>query len=324
MLDTAKVPVTLLTGYLGAGKTTLLNRILTANHGKRFAVIVNEFGEIGIDNDLVIGADEEVFEMNNGCICCTVRGDLIRIISGLLKRAEGFDGVLIETTGLADPAPVIQTFFVDDDLRDRVALDSVVTMVDANHFLDQVDSAHEAEEQVAFADVIIVNKTDLVDAATLQKIESKIRALNQFARIHHAVKATVPLDAILDRGSFDLERLLDVEPGFLDEDPADHEHDDSIVSISLSADKPLEPEKFSAWMREFIMRRGTDILRTKGILSLKGQERRYVFQGIHMVMDSDWGSPWAEQERRSSRLVFIGRDLDADELQGAFRACIAT
>jgi G3E family GTPase len=319
-----KVPVTLLTGYLGAGKTTLLNRILTENHGKRFAVIVNEFGEIGIDNDLVIGADEEIFEMNNGCICCTVRGDLIRIISGLLKRAEGFDGVLIETTGLADPAPVIQTFFVDDDLRDRVALDSVVTMVDALHFLDQIDSAHEAEEQVAFADVIVINKTDLIGPATLAKIESKIRALNKFARIHRAVKATVPLDQVLDRGSFDLKRLLDMEPGFLEEDPADHEHDDSIISISLRADEPIEPEKFTAWMREFIIRRGTDVLRAKGILSLKGLDRRYVFQGIHMVMDSDWGSPWEADEKRLSRLVFIGRNLDADELEGAFKACAAS
>ncbi len=278
-------------------------------------MIVNEFGEIGIDNDLVIGADEEIFEMNNGCICCTVRGDLIRIISGLLKRAEGFDGVLIETTGLADPAPVIQTFFVDDDLRDRVALDSVVTMVDAHHFLDQVDSAHEAEEQIAFADVI-VDQQDRSgrSAETVEKIEAKIRSLNKFARIHHAVKATVPLDQVLDRGSFDLKRLLEVEPGFLEEDPEDHEHDASIVSISLHSDQPLEPEKFSAWMREFIMQRGTDVLRSKGILSLKGQDRRYVFQGIHMVMDSDWGSPWSADEARSSRLVFIGRNLDASRI----------
>lgn len=324
MLDKTKIPVTLLTGYLGAGKTTLLNRILTSDHGKRYAVIVNEFGEIGIDNDLVIGADEEIFEMNNGCICCTVRGDLIRIVSGLLKRSEGFDGVLIETTGLADPAPVIQTFFVDDDLRDRVALDSVVTMVDALHFLDQVDGAHEAEEQIAFADVIVINKTDLVDATTIGKAEAKIRSLNKFARILHAVKATVPLDHVLDRGSFDLKRLLDIEPGFLEEDPADHEHDASIASISLSSGKPLDPEKFSKWMREFVMKRGTDVLRSKGILSLKGQDRRYVFQGIHMVMNSDWGAPWAADEPRSSRLVFIGRDLDPAELENAFRNCAAS
>jgi G3E family GTPase len=231
---------------------------------------------------------------------------------------------LIETTGLADPAPVIQTFFVDDDLRDRVALDSVVTMVDALHFLDQVDGAHEAEEQIAFADVIVINKTDLVDPETVEKIEAKIRSLNKFARIHHAVKATVPLDQVLDRGSFDLKRLLEVEPGFLEEDPEDHEHDASIVSISLHSDQPLEPEKFSKWMREFIMQRGTDVLRSKGILSLKGQDRRYVFQGIHMVMDSDWGSPWLADEARSSRLVFIGRNLDAAELEGAFKACVAS
>jgi G3E family GTPase len=168
----------------------------------------------------------------------------------------------------------------------------------------------------------VVNKTDLVEADAVAKIEAKIRALNKFARIHHAVKATVPLDQVLDRGSFDLKRLLEIEPGFLEEDPEDHEHDDSIVSVSLRADRPLEPEKFSAWMREFIMQRGTDVLRTKGILSLKDQDRRYVFQGIHMVMDSDWGAPWAEDEQRSSRLVFIGRNLAADELQSAFEACL--
>jgi G3E family GTPase len=218
---------------------------------------------------------------------------------------------------------VIHTFFVDDDLRDKVALDSVVTMVDALHFLEQVDSAHEAEEQIAFADVIVVNKTDLVDADGIAKVEAKIRALNKFAHIHHAVKATVPLETVLDRGSFDLKRLLEVEPGFLEEDPEDHEHDDSIASVSLRADRPLEPEKFSAWMREFIMQRGTDVLRTKGILSLQGQDRRYVFQGIHMVMDSDWGAPWAADEQRSSRLVFIGRNLAADELQSAFEGCLA-
>jgi G3E family GTPase len=272
----------------------------------------------------MVHAEEEIFEMNNGCICCTVRGDLIRLISGLLKRAENFDGVLIETTGLADPAPVIQTFFVDDDLRDRVALDSVVTMVDAKHFLDQVDDAHEAEEQIAFADVVVINKTDLVDAATLAAIEAKIRTLNKFARILHAEKADIPLLEVLDRGSFDLNKLLEIEPGLLEEDPADHEHDDSIMSVSLSADAPLEPEKFSGWMREFIMKRGTDVLRSKGILSLKGQDRRYVFQGIHMVMDSDWGPQWQNDEPRSSRLVFIGRNLDSLELQSAFNTCVAS
>ena len=316
-----KVPVTLLTGYLGAGKTTLLNRILSEDHGKKYAVIVNEFGEEGIDNDLVIDADEEIFEMNNGCICCTVRGDLIRILGGLLKRADQLDGILIETTGLADPSPVIQTFFVDDDLRDRLALDSIVTMVDAKHFLDTVDNEHECEEQVAFADIILLNKTDLVDEDGQSAVEKKIRQLNQFAKVHKTQKAGIDLNQVLSRGSFDLKRLIEIEPGFLEENPDDHEHDDSIVSVSLRTSKPVQPDKFSSWMREFIRDRGVDVLRTKGILALDGQEQRYVFQGVHMVMDSDWGKAWQPEEKRESRLVFIGRNLNATELENAFTAC---
>lgn len=319
--DAGKVPVTLLTGYLGAGKTTLLNRILSENHGRKYAVIVNEFGEEGIDNDLVIDADEEIFEMNNGCICCTVRGDLIRILGGLLKRADQLDGILIETTGLADPSPVIQTFFVDDDLRETLGLDAIVTVVDANHFLDTVDLEHECEEQVAFADIILLNKADLVIAEKLAEVETKIRSLNQFARIYRTEKANIDLDRILARGSFDLKRLIEIEPGFLDENPEDHDHDDSITSVSLKTDKPIQPDKFSSWMREFIRDRGVDVLRTKGILALDGQDQRYVFQGVHMVMDSDWGRAWTPEEKRESRLVFIGRNLNPAELESAFAAC---
>ncbi|CCQ74206.1 GTP-binding protein [Magnetospira sp. QH-2] len=314
----SKVPVTLLTGYLGAGKTTLLNRILTENHGKKYAVIVNEFGEEGIDNELVIGADEEVFEMNNGCICCTVRGDLIRIIGNLLKRPDQFDGMLIETTGLADPAPVVQTFFVDEDIKDELALDSVVTLVDAAHFLDRVDDSHEAEEQVAFADLILLNKVDLVDAAGLAAVHKRVRELNRFAKIIETEKSAVPLDMVMDQGAFDLQRALEVDPGFLEEE--DHDHDDSISSVSLTARAPVVAEKFSAWIRNLIMTRGTDIFRSKGILSLEGQENRYVFQGVHMVMDSDWSAPWGDDER-NSRLVLIGRDLDGSLLQKEFEAC---
>ncbi len=317
-----KLPVTLLTGYLGAGKTTLLNRILSEQHGKKFAVVVNEFGEEGIDNDLVIDADEEIFEMNNGCICCTVRGDLIRILNGLMQRADQLDGVLIETTGLADPAPVVQTFFVDDDLRDRLALDAVVTVVDAKHFLETVDDQHECEEQVAFADIILLNKTDLVSADDLAGVEAKIRSLNKFCEIHRTVQADIDLDKVLARGAFDLQRLLSIEPGFMDEDPEDHEHDESIISVSLKSGQPVAADKFSEWMRSFIMERGVDVLRTKGILALHGHEKRYVFQGVHMVMDSDWGPPWKAGEPRESRLVVIGRNLDSEELERAFSACL--
>ena len=315
-----KTPVTVLTGYLGAGKTTLLNRILTEAHGKKYAVIVNEFGEEGIDNDLVVDSDEEVFEMNNGCICCTVRGDLIRIISTLMKRKEKFDGMIIETTGLADPAPVIQTFFVDEDVRDQVALDSVVTVVDAKHAIDKIKTEHEAEEQIAFADLIVLNKTDLVDADQLEAVRAAIRKLNKQAKIVETVKSAAPLDDVLHRGAFDLDRILEIEPGLLEEED-DHEHDEDIVSVSLRSSLPLSPDKFSSWVRGFIMERGVDILRTKGILNLSGQDRRYVFQGVHMVMDSAWGAPWSADDPRESRLVFIGRNLDKAELETAFQQC---
>lgn len=316
------IPVTLLTGYLGAGKTTLLNRILKEEHGKKYAVIVNEFGEEGIDNDLVIGSDEEIFEMNNGCICCTVRGDLIRIVSGLLDRAEDFDGILIETTGLADPGPVIQTFFVDDDLRGRVALDQVVTMVDAVHFLGKVDESHEAEEQVAFADLAIINKTDLAEPAMLEGVRAKITELNAQAEVLECANAAVPLDRVLDRGAFDLNRILAIEPGILEEDPEDHEHDESVFSISLTTDHPLSAKAFSMWMRKLVNEEGTKIFRSKGILAFDDTDRRYVFQGVHMVMDSQWGEPW-ESDKRQSRLVFIGRGLDRKMIEAGFEDCIA-
>ncbi|MBV8191625.1 MAG: GTP-binding protein [Alphaproteobacteria bacterium] len=318
----SQVPVTVLTGYLGAGKTTLLNRILSEQHGKTYAVIVNEFGELGIDNDLVVNADEEVFEMNNGCICCTVRGDLVRIIEGLMKRKQKFDGILVETTGLADPAPVTQTFFVDDDVRQRAKLDSIVTVADARHLLQRLDDSHEAAEQIAFADIILLNKIDLVTAEELSAVEARIRSLNPMARIHKTQHCGIAVADVLDRGSFDLDRILEIEPNFLGEDS--HAHDDSIASVSLSSDRPLEPAKFSTWISELLRSRGIDILRCKGILDLKNSSDRYVFQGVHMLADGSWGKPWRPGEVRASKFVLIGRDLDADELRKGFAACQAS
>jgi G3E family GTPase len=315
-----QVPVTVLTGYLGAGKTTLLNRVLSEQHGKKYAVIVNEFGELGIDNELVVNAEEEVFEMNNGCICCTVRGDLIRIIEGLMKRKGRFDAILIETTGLADPAPVAQTFFVDDEVRSRTKLDSIVTVVDAKNFLQRLEDSHEAAEQVAFADIVLLNKIDLVSADEAARVEGRIRAINPMARLHKTDHCEMPVTELLDRGAFDLKRILEIEPNFLGED--DHEHDDAITSVSLRANRALDPEKFSDWISELLSERGIDILRCKGILDLKNNPNRLVFQGVHMLTESDTGKPWQENETRESKFVLIGRNLDEAELRTGFEACL--
>jgi G3E family GTPase len=317
-----QIPVTVLTGYLGAGKTTLLNRVLSEQHGKRYAVIVNEFGELGIDNELVVNAEEEVFEMNNGCICCTVRGDLIRIIEGLMKRKGRFDAILIETTGLADPAPVAQTFFVDDDVRSRARLDSIVTVVDAKNFLQRLEDSHEAAEQVAFADIILINKIDLVPPEEAQRIEARIRSMNPMARLHRTDHCVLPVAELLDRGAFDLNRILEIEPNFLGED--DHEHDDAITSVSVRSTRPVDPKKFNEWISELLRVRGVDILRSKGILDFKNSATRFVFQGVHMLMEGTPGKPWRDGEIRESKLVLIGRDLDEAQLKAGFAACLAT
>ena len=318
MPPAATIPVTVLTGYLGAGKTTLLNRILTENHGKRYAVIVNEFGELGIDNDLVVGADEEVFEMNNGCICCTVRGDLIRILNGLMKRKGGFDGILIETTGLADPAPVAQTFFVDDEVRQRTRLDAILTVVDAMHLEARLADSHEAAEQIAFADVILLNKIDLVSSAEVARLQTLIARMNPTARIVPTRNCEIEIADLLNLGAFDLDRILEIEPGFLGED----EHDEAVVSVSMSLDKPLDSNRARAWVSSIASDLGQDILRWKGILHIAGQDRRLVFQGVHMLLDVDLQRPWRDDEVRVSRAVFIGRDLPAERLKAGFEACV--
>ena len=441
------IPVTVLTGFLGSGKTTLLNRILTENHGQRIAVIENEFGEIGVDQDLVINADEEIFEMNNGCICCTVRGDLIRILGNLAKRRDKFDRILLETTGLADPGPVAQTFFVDDDTRDSFDLDGVITLVDAKHAALHLDDAEEAIAQIAFADVLLINKIDLVDSEELDALERRLRSMNAMARIERVRMADAPMEKVLDVGGFDLRRALDVKPGFLEPeypfewggvlhldgtatfrlqngpDPAmsavlepidaatpealketaeriftrfsapgdmlqpgatvspgethrslaltgadryeytlevdrpglyalftehlpeefdagffdsagaelkvaaehvfnpEHTHDDTVHSIALELDGEIDQSALNAWLGGLLQTQGPDIFRMKGILAIKGEDRRFVFQGVHMLFDGEPGDPWGDQ-RRYNRLVFIGRNLDEAALERGLRNCL--
>jgi G3E family GTPase len=349
-----KVPVTVLTGYLGAGKTTLLNRILSEPHGQKYAVIVNEFGEIGIDNELVVGADEEVFEMNNGCICCTVRGDLVRIIDGLMRRKGKFDAIIVETTGLADPAPVAQTFFMDENVGRKAKLDAVVTVADARWLKDRLKDAPEAKNQIAFADVILINKTDLVQRDELDEIEARIRGINPYARLHKTERCQIALPEVLGRNAFDLDRILEIEPAFLEGDGHGHDHDhdhdghdhhhhdhgeghghahahgglkhyhdEEMQSVALRTDRPLNPDKFFPWVQDLVQKEGPSILRCKGILSFKDDPQRFVFQGVHMILDGDHQRPWADGEKRESRIVFIGRNLPEEKIRRGFEACAA-
>ena len=443
-----KVPVTILTGFLGSGKTTLLNRILSEEHGKRIAVIENEYGEVGIDQALVIDAEEEIFEMSNGCICCTVRGDLIRVLSNLMKRRDKFDYVLVETTGLADPGPVAQTFFMDEDISSEYALDGIVTLVDAFHIDQQLGRSDESTEQIAFADVVVLNKTDLASGEGLDEIETRIREMNRMTKIVRAENADVPVDTVLNLSAFNLDQALERRPTFLepeypfewtgvylvepgnykiqfDEGPdpsmslvittdqgsddsdlrdnaekcvryyaedgksilpdetipmnthvelnlasggsksfdiiidkpmqiglyaqhtaeefniqlikrgedavvsavvertwvAQHEHDDEVGSIAIEKDGDVDQEKLNKWLSKVLGEKGIDIFRMKGFLSISGDSRRFVFQGVHMLFDAKPDRSWDNMLRRN-QLVFIGRNLDEDEMRKGFEECL--
>lgn len=324
MTTNTMIPVTILTGFLGAGKTILLNRILKENHGQRIAVIENEFGEAGFDGELLIQGEEQIVEMNNGCICCTVRGDLVRILGDLSERNQAgelrFDRVIIETTGLADPAPVAQTFFVEDEIRQHYNLDAIITVVDAMHGMQQLDEHHEALEQVGFADRILLSKTDLVSPEAAQAITTRVRQMNPRAPIKQVHFGRTDIKDILDIAGFSLEEILKIEPDFLED--VSHEHDDDVASFVFRSERPFNMEKLEVFLSAMLEIYGTQLLRYKGILHVADDDNRWAFQGVHMLMGGEQGSAWKLNEKRESVMVFIGKNLPRDKFQKGLELCL--
>jgi G3E family GTPase len=325
MQESNMVPVTILTGFLGSGKTTLLNRILKEDHGHRIAVIENEFGEVGVDNEIIETGDEQIVEMNNGCICCTVRGDLIRILGTLKEKRDGgtlkFDRVVIETTGMADPGPVAQTFFTDEEIGNYYLLDSIITLVDAKHAPKQLDEFHEAQEQVGFADRILLSKTDLTNEEETQKLLQRLKRMNPRAPIKKVHFGDAPIGEVLDIRGFNLNAILQLDPEFLVD--SHHEHHDEVESFVFKADKPFDGQKLEQFLSGMIQVYGPDLLRYKGVLWMKGNPRRVVFQGVHMMMGGDMGKPWGKSEKKQSVMVFIGKKLPKDIFIAGMEECLA-
>ena len=318
----SRVPVTVLTGFLGSGKTTLVNRILTENHGKRIAVIENEYNELSIDRDLVVSEAEEIVEMNNGCLCCMVRGDLMVALRNLLKRREKFDYILIETSGLTDPGPVAQTFIMDDYLKERVRLDGIVTLVDSKHVWLHIDERDELREQIGFADVVLLNKTDLATESEMKKLEQRVKEINALAKTHRTQNSEVNMDDILEIGAFEIDRILSTHPNLMNENEDDCGIAEGITSVGITFKGELDEDKVEEWAHELGHDKGADIFRSKSVLNFKDVPDRVVFQGVHAIFDGQTDRPWGTDER-FNKVVFIGRNLNKEELESGLRACIA-